>query len=247
MKSVHWSFDESVGGTFPASVVGFPEAAYDFTLEARAASARTAGHGEGYRNRGLHFGQKLVAKAQFAGLSGNFPRTVAFWVRVPDNAQLSDAYSMVAWRGDSDKLGSRPVHIGWNRNPTEGPLGAVRTDFSGGHAMGMTPLRDGRWHHISVIFLPGDDPEVPVQVKQYVDGRLESNTVTPGPKRGRGANMITSDVAPGDILWLGCRLGRSGPKRDRFRGEIDELVIVDRGLEPAEVVRLMDGQMIAAN
>ncbi len=88
---------------------------------------------------------------------------------------------MVAWRGDSDKLGSRPVHIGWNRNPDDGPIGAIRTDFSGGHAMGTTPLRDGRWHHLSVIFVPGEDRDAPVHVKQYVDGRLESNTITPGP------------------------------------------------------------------
>ena len=154
---------------------------------------------------------------------------------------------MVAWRGDRETLASRPIHIGWNRNPTEGPLGAVRTDFSGGHAMGATPLRDGRWHHIAVIILPGDSAESALQVKQYVDGRLESNTVTTGPKLSvsGNANIGEDEVeAPTDTLWLGCRLGRAGPKRERFRGDMDELVIVDRGLEPADVVALMDGVVV---
>ena len=160
-----------------------------------------------------------------------------------ENAPLSGAYSMVAWRGDNERLASRPVHIGWNRHPMEGPLGAIRTDFSGGHAMGTTPLRDGRWHHVAVIFLVSDDPAMPVQVKQYVDGRLESNTVTPGPKRSVRANVRANDNLSGsERLWLGCRLGAAGPKKERFLGEIDELVVLDRGLEPAEVVDLMDWQ-----
>ncbi len=46
-----------------------------------------------------------------------------------------------------------------------------------------------------------------------------------------------------DLLWLGCRLGNSGPKEARFRGQIDELVVVNRSLFPKEVVSLMDGEM----
>jgi hypothetical protein len=111
--------------------------------------------------------------------------------------------------------------------------------------MGMTPLRDGKWHFVTVIFLPGDDPSVAVQVKQYVDGRLESNTVTPGTKRSIGANTKFADnSANKDVLWLGCRLGGNGAKSERFTGQIDELTIIDRGVEPVEIVQLMDGRPI---
>ena len=156
----------------------------------------------------------------FLTCRGNFPRTIAFWVKVPENAPLSGAYSMVAWRGDNEQLASRPVHIGWNRHPMEGPLGAIRTDFSGGHAMGMTPLRDGRWHHIAVIFLLSDDPATPVQVKQYVDGRLESNTVTPGPKRSIRANVSRRDrqLVQRQAAWLGCRLGADWAQKGTLSG-----------------------------
>jgi hypothetical protein len=246
VKYVQWSFDAIQGRTvLPAAIRGFSGGNFDFHISARSPAARSAAHTKGFRDHALRFDDNVTVKAKFPGLSGNFARTIAFWVQVPQNAPLSGAYSMVAWQGDDLKLGSRPVHIAWNRHPEEGALGALRTDFSGGHAMGITPLRDGKWHYVTVIFLPGEDPTLPVQVKQYVDGRLESNTVTPGAKRSIGANTkFNENSGNKDVLWLGCRLGGNGAKAERFSGQIDELTIVDRGLEPAGIVQLMDGQTI---
>jgi hypothetical protein len=247
-KYICWSFDEMQGrAVLPTAINGFSDATFAFGVSARSPAARLGAHADGYRNRALRFNENVTVKARFPGLSGNFARTLAFWVNVPENAPLSGAYSMVAWQGDSGKLASRPVHIAWNRHPEEGALGALRTDFSGGHAIGITPLRDGNWHFITVIFLPGETPDLPVQVKQYVDGRLESNTVTPGKKRSIGGNTRSANSAANeDLLWLGCRLGGNGAKAERFSGQIDELVVVDRGLEPAEIVQLMDGKSIDA-
>ena len=241
---LRWTFDEARGRAFPVEAVGVefaPETA-NVRVQASSPRARDQAHVDGLRGRALEFDGDLIARAKTPGLSGSNPRTIAFWAKTPLNAQLSNAYSMAAWRADSPNLGSRPVHIGWNRNPAEGPLGALRTDFSGGHAMGSTPLRDGRWHHIAVVFLPGDDPDAPVQVKQYVDGRLESNTVTPGERRSVAAKVkVDEEADAADWLWLGCRLGANGPRKERFRGTIDELVVANRSLHPGEIVELMDG------
>jgi hypothetical protein len=244
---VYWSLDQLQGRFAPATELrGLTGSSFALRVTARSSPQRRSLFVEGYRNGGLRFEEASSVQVNFPGLSSNFPRTIAFWVKVPENAPLSNAYSMVAWQGDSEKLGGRPVHIGWNRNPQEGPLGAIRTDFSGGHAMGTTPLRDNRWHFVTVIFLPGDDPVSPVQVKQYVDGRLESNTVTPGTKRSiRGHSNLANKSSLKDQLWLGRRLGAGGPRQEHFLGELDELVIVDRGLEPAELVELMDGRISA--
>ncbi len=231
---VHWSFDEAGGGVLRA---GPAQRGYDAQLAvsdaAELAASRTAGH----RGRAVHFDGRVYAKAKFPGISGSAPRTVAFWVRVPEDAQLSDAFTMVAWGTNVPKLRSRPVHINWNRNPAEGPLGALRTDFGGGSVTGTTSLRDGRWHHAAVSFAPGDDPDTPVQVKLYVDGKLESSTVTPGKIHAPAGR---DDPALTDFVWLGCRIGNGGPRQDRFRGDIDDLFIADRGLEPNEIVALMN-------
>ena len=231
-RHLHWSFDEAVDNAFRAT----PADAAERTSDARLHGAATATT-EGRRGSALRFSGQNFAVATFPGLSSNTPHTIAFWVRVPEDTSLSDAYSMITWFANNRKLGNRHVGINWNRDRSDGPIGALRTDFGGGQAVGLTNLRDGRWHHIAVCFSPGDeDPTVPVQVKQYVDGRLESSTIIPGKTRGPA---VAENAALADLVWLGARLGATGPRQQRFRGDLDELFIADRGLEPQEIVSLM--------
>ncbi len=233
---IHWSFDENAGDRVAADSLGQRRGTFDLKLEQPLAGNFSAVHVAGHNGKALAFDGHLVARAPFPGLSGTTPHTVAFWVQVPVDAQLSDAMAMVAWGTSLKKLSARPVHINWNRSPNEGPLGALRTDFGGGSAMGMTSLRDGRWHHVAVVFVPGADDTLPPQVRQYIDGRLESSTIVPGKVRGPA---VSENSLVTDTLWLGCRLGPSGPRLDRFRGQLDELFIADRALEPNEIVNLM--------
>ena len=237
---VHWSFDEADGIVLHADAFGLPLPAFDARLELNADTSPNSLRTEGRRQRALQFDGRIFGKAPFPGLSGNSPHTVAFWVKVPEEAQLSEAYAMVAWGTSSRKLGSRPVHISWNRNPAEGAVGVLRTDFSAGFALGTTPLRDGRWHHVAVVFVPGGDGDGPVQVKQYVDGRLESGAATPSARRDFSAEFKPRKGESAlDVVWLGCRLGSDGQRKERFRGELDELFIADRALAPHDIVQLM--------
>jgi hypothetical protein len=127
------------------------------------------------------------------------------------------------------------VQISWNRRGEEGAFGALRTDFGGGHAVGTTSLLDGKWHHIAVCFAPGEDDDAAPRVKQYVDGRLESSTIVPGTVRAPGGS---GEMGVTDVVWLGYRL-TGKPESRRFRGELDELFITDRGLDPNEIVAIM--------
>lgn len=235
---VHWSFDESDGTVAHADPQGgMSSGAYDATLVAAQPDALAQAHaeGQGRSAHALHFDGHLFAKAHFPGLSGDSARTVAFWVKVPEDA-ANDAW-MVSWGTTIQRLNNRPVQISWNRRPAEGALGALRTDFGGGHAIGTTSLRDGKWHHVTVYFAPSDDADLPVQVKQYIDGRLESSTISLDAVRARAG---TGDGTELDTVFLGSRL--TAGKRfqpERFRGEIDELFIADRNLEPNEIVSLM--------
>ena len=232
---VHWSFDEADGDRANADVAGAPVNAADAEIKLAGTGDLAAAHTEGKVGHALRFDGHLEAKGYFPGISGGAPRTIAFWLKVPEDAQLSDAYAIVTWATNLKKLGNRPVGISWNRRPAEGPLGALRTDFGGGYAMGTTPLRDGKWHHVAVYFAPGDDPRAPVQVKQYIDGRLESSTIVRSPMHPM---LGIGDTALTDYVWLGRRL--TGKQPERFRGELDELFIADRGLEPKEIVSLMN-------
>lgn len=239
-RYVHWSFDEAGGGVLKADAFGAPLPAFDAQLQEVSDAVLESVRTEGRWQRALRFNRHLFAKAAFPGISGNLPHTVVFWVKVPEDVQLSSAYAMVAWSANSKKLGSHPVHIGWNRNPTEGTIGVLRTDYGGGFALGATPLRDGRWHHVAVVFVPGEDEATPVEVKQYVDGRFEGEG-KPSPPGTEVAEKFRDQNAStiGDTVWLGCRIGNNGPRRDRFRGELDELCIADHALAPQQIVQLM--------
>jgi hypothetical protein len=234
-----WSFDEADGDTFRAESFGLAPNAADVKLEKVSRSARGALHTSGRRSGALRFDGSLYARAAFPGMSENSPHTIAFWAKVPKDATLSSAYAMVAWASSAQKFGSHPFHIGWNRNPNEALVGVLRTDYGRGFAVGATPLRDGRWHHIAVVLIPRDDADNPVEVRQYVDGRLEGEG-RPSPP-GSDIFMSSDNNAPtaNGTIWLGCRLGVRGVRADRFFGEMDELFIADRDLEQQEVVRLM--------
>jgi len=225
----HWSLDHASEGGFKAEVVGL----------AGVQNARfDAGHAgelltDGRWQNALRFDGTMAMSAVVPGISRPVSRTVAFWVRVPENAELLDSHAMVAWQTHSKKMISRVLEIGWNRNPNQGPLGALRTDLGKIYAVGVTPLRDGRWHHLAIVFLPIASKEGAVQVTQYVDGRLEGTTLHAIKSKHLGAEMASSDV-----MWMG-RLPGKRNKSNFFRGDMDELFITDRALSPTEIVRLM--------
>lgn len=237
---VHWPLDERSGGAARAEVSAATFGAGDPHFQLCDVPADSDPHVAGHFGRALRFDGRMYAKAHVTGMSGAAPRTVAFWVRVPNDAQPIDTW-MVAWGTKLKKLGNRPVQISWNRRPAEGALGALRTDFGGGYAIGTTSLRDGQWHYITVYFAPGDDSSAAPEVKQYVDGRLESSTIVPGTVH---APAGTGEMAIADTVWLGYRLTGKQEGR-RFHGDLDELFIADRGLEPKEIVALMRDNRIS--
>ena len=78
-------------------------------------------------------------------------------------------------------------------------------------------MRDGRWHHVAVVFVPHGRNHDKLHVKQYVDGRLDSATVKTAKKHRR-------DFAGGPVDET-LRLGRT----------LDELFVADRALVPQEI------------
>lgn len=231
---VHWSFDESSGDLAAASVPGFAA-----KLSTTAAESGLGGaHGAGRFQGALQLDGNLFARAAFPGIHQRAARTVAFWVNVPADASLPDADAMLAW--PLGNLG-RSVRIGWNRNPTQGVLGAVRTDAGRTSMVGSTALRDGRWHHLAVVLSPrmkgekAEKGEGALQLRQYVDGRLETVSFKRNGKRAKGGDGQVASA--GEALWIGRAVDDSSGAR--FRGGIDELFVADAALSPQEIRHLM--------
>jgi hypothetical protein len=229
---VHWSFDETAGDVAAASVPGL-EARLQSSSDADLAEAHVNGHSQ----RALQLDGRLFARAAFPGIRQRAARTVAFWVNVPVDASLPDADAMLAW-----PLGNagRNAQIGWNRNPTQGVLGALRTDTGRNSIVGSTGLRDGQWHHLAIVFSPKaksekPDKEGPLQLRQYVDGRLETTSFKHGAKRAKGRESQVASID--EALWIGRAVDDASGAR--FRGALDELFIADAALTPQEIRHLM--------
>jgi hypothetical protein len=154
---------------------------------------------------------------------------------VPADAPLPDAGAMLAWPGGH----GRGCEIGWNRHPLDGALGTLRTAAGRTSLVGSAALRDGRWHHVAVVFSPRQKAEGTLQIRQYVDGRLDGSTARRGAKRGRNAaHKDAATDTPDDVLWIGRNLAGSDSAA-HFRGALDELFIADRALSPPEIRHLM--------
>lgn len=214
----HWSFDETAGTTLHAEVIGISEAGtFDGEILApgNTAERRIAGH----RSRALALDGRTRANVRVPGWT-KAGLTIAFWVQVPEDAALTEAGPITAIDGCAE--------ISWNRDPRYGAIGALRTRTAHGQIIGATPLRDGRWHHVAVVF--GSNG----RARQYVDGRLEI-FATQKFKRHREERSAFKSTASAAIAIGGGNGRRHG---EGFRGAIDELFIASRALTPLEIRQL---------
>ena len=221
---VHWSFDEANGGIFPGTTIGSGNGEYGAVVRAANGFDFATLRAPGRFLSALRFDGSVSAVAPFAALSQRTARTAAMWVKVGEDEPLSKAGAMLSWSG---------VEIGWNRNPELGTPGALRTRAGRAAVAGATPLRDGRWHHVAVVLNPGRKPDV-MQVRQYVDGRLENATTRRVAKKMIARGGVAAGAPEPDKLTIGAGLDGT-----LFRGELDELFIADRALTPQEIRQLM--------
>lgn len=144
---------------------------------------------------------------------GPHARTMAFWVRVPQDA-APGAQAEIAGFGHKK---SNPLRVAWNTTPEHGLLGALRSEIDGESIVGRTSLRDGQWHHVAVMIV-GGKKNGRIELKQYVDGRLEGSTML---SRGK---LDAND--PREFV--------------QAAGEVDRMIFADRPLTPFELRTLID-------
>lgn len=231
---LRWSFDSMTLDTFPET--GHHERAhYPAKVQqlSRISGEAQAQSIKGKFGRALRFnGQGSYLSTQFPGISGTSERTVACWVRIPKNSQPQHAYSIFSWGEPQSHTGTK-WQIAWNRGTDNtGTYGAIRTEFGGGFVIGSTNLRDGRWHHITSVYLGELDGDVATQVLHYIDGKLESATASKHQK----INTRTSNLK-NSLAYIGRRL-ENDEFFTSFKGDIDELHVFPAALTPHQIQAL---------
>ncbi len=214
LNYMHWRFNETAGDLAAVETSGFPS---------QAMLLEPAG--------GAHWADGRWGKA--LALDGNTSarldttlrrpmRTVAMWVRLPEGSPAGgDGIATIP----IGKPGLPCVEFLINSRPGDGTPGALRLQSGDAHIVGSTPLRDGRWHHLAAVF-GGNQKGGKPSISLYVDGRLESPS-------GRFAMRRAAELEP--VL----RLGSVASESARLVGQMDELILTDRPLSPAEIRHLM--------
>ena len=172
-------------------------------------------------------------KTNWPGISGRAARSFAVWLRLPANKPDLKRGSILVW-GDTGEFGGK-FDVSWNFNPDFGQVGALRITCGPGYVVGTTDLRDGRWHHLAVVFGCEPDPQTRMPVRLYVDGVAEQASrwrfFTPYTTPGWNANTQMS---------IGLFLDASGIPRGTMQGELDELYIFSGILTEEGIKRLMN-------
>jgi hypothetical protein len=175
-------------------------------------------------------GQEAFLATAFPGIAGNDPRSIAFWIRLPQNSSEIFAYSILSW--GSPSAGNK-WQIGWNTGTdNRGTRGAILTEVQGGYKVGSTNLLDGRWHHVAIVFLGGPGAATDGHLRHYVDGRLEQTTAV------KSHPISTSISGPKALpLSIGRRIEADTNFRT-FKGDLDELYILPTALTPEQIQAL---------
>jgi ferric-dicitrate binding protein FerR (iron transport regulator) len=217
---IHWPLDSINNTATLGEILGAKAKHGPLALSFREPFELT----DGKFGKAAAFTSSMGAEMPVAKTGKRMVRTVAFWIKLPEDASAADGSAFARFSG---------LELGWNSRPADGSPGALRITNGRGRAVASTPLRDSRWHHVAaVVSLPPPNSTKPAsksQARLYVDGRLESWTGKHGGKKGQQGSLI-----PADIISFGA----TGDERG-FRGVMDEIFVSERALSPIEIRALM--------
>jgi hypothetical protein len=226
-----WKFDEPAGPVCLNSGQGLAPDRSTARMQGKTPPARVTGPQGG----ALAFdGRGGFLDTDFKGIPGSGARTVAMWVRIPADLKITESYAMIGWGNVKGEGTAWQISI--NPDPEDGPPGCLRAGTGRGAVVGSTDLRDDRWHHLAVVMYGGPAASTATHVLLYVDGELESTT-------GKSIREIRTDIDAVDHgIWIGRNLSAwssEPPDSYFFRGEIDELLLMDTALDQQAIRELM--------
>ena len=236
---VRWGFDEEDGHGCLDTGYQLGEGKADAQFRKSSRRGVYPERIQGRFSNGLHLGGSGYLHSDFEGVVGTGPRTVAFWVRIPEDFAAKEGFGIVNWGSYAKKGAAWQVAI--NSLEKEGPMGRLRIGTNRGEVIGVTDLRDGEWHHCAVVLYGDRDgkPNTATHILLYVDGKIESasrKSVRPIDTVPQGGKHKGH---PG--IWIGRNMGNWSESESRglyggfFRGDLDELMIFDSALNHAEI------------
>jgi len=236
---LHWAFDENQGIETRAEIRGFPESSDTIgRFSSLPGGSAIPQWTKGVFGSGIAFGgQDDYVQTEFPGFGGSSARTVACWVKVPEDLKANEGYALVSWGAHNTPGDTWQVSI--NPDKFDGPVGSLRCGTHEGQVVGSTDLRNGKWHHVAAVLYEGRPANVSTHILLYVDGRLEPaarksvmriNTDITGPRAQKVSFGKNSAV----------RTAENRMPKHTFRGDLDEVTLCPAALSQGEIRKLME-------
>lgn len=232
---LHWRFDEPDTASCDGVGAGLAGGRVAGTFKTLDPGAPPPRHVPGVFGQALFFnGEDGYVATSFPGIGGAAARTVALWVKVPDDWTETYGYALVSWGNPAQHGGVWQISV--NPGDFGGPVGRLRVGTRRGYVVGTRDLRDGQWHHLAVVMYGSGEmtgaADVATHVLLYIDGELE-------PAAIKSAWTIATDVE----AQHGARpfaIGRNITDASKrfFRGTIDELFLCDQALTQEQIQQL---------
>jgi hypothetical protein len=243
---LHWSFDSQQSG-FQETEGTHPAAS-----SVRTELVQAEGRPPDDRIVPGRFGQAAsfgncgdVVLTDFPGFSGAAPRTMAFWIRIPEDTLMHSDHGVAGWG-----LRHNPeVHLNeawlFILDAQGDGTFVPRISFEGIWFTGRTDLGDGLWHHVACVYTGKADLFGEPEVRCYIDGKPESLACHWVPSaqfdHQRPARINTRIDAPNSVPFeIGTSLipdiTRGGG--ETFKGQIDEFFLIEGALDAETIRRL---------
>ena len=235
---LHWSMDEGAGSTVTARGAGFSLTDAKGTLRSLPGATVLPDWTTGVRGSGVELhGRNDYIQTNLAGIPGSSPRTVACWVKVPQDISGYESFALVSW--GAHEIPGDTWQISINPHPEDGPVGRLRVGTHFGQVVGTRDLRDGLWHHVAAVLYEGLPANVATHVLLYVDGELEPAAC----KSVRSINTNTTGQAAQRVAFgknTAIRDSRDRPHLPHtFRGCLDEITLYGCALSAEDIRHLM--------
>lgn len=239
---LHWSFDH-YEGFFKCDGPGIGQQCFPAFARSLSGDDTPPDMIQGPFGQAVAFdGANQWLATEFPGIGGNKPRTVAFWVKVPDDFNPREGFGILSW-GLADKLSAWQISV--NPLPVSGPLGRIRVGTNEAEIVGTTDLRDDRWHHVAIVLFGGDKADLSTHVLIYIDGELERSF-------GKSIARVFTELnhPHSKPLMMGRNIAFNNPDNPHkvnrfFRGGVDEVFIFDTALTQQDINKLMRTNSIA--
>lgn len=229
---LHWSFDQEDG----FQVKGTHPVVADVTTTAQESPLLVSG--KNGRALLLNGGTQYVS-TNWPGFSGARPRTVAFWIKLPEDGQPHEFAGILGW-GDNTQKNAK-----WEVLTRQDPVNSRgRISIFWGQSSIKTGyvIPAGSWHHVVITDSGTVDLGREIVTEIYIDGERLKELYGDKSRKAMDTVTYTKDAIP---FTVGVTIRHQSVESQRrfLKASLDELYIFDGAMTEQQIRQFVHTQI----